>query len=79
VVDPAVDLRGMADDELWRVDPVHPKPAVHAKIAEAVVKASALMETGDGKRRRTDSLEGGLSRKRGIGGAARVLSAGGLA
>jgi hypothetical protein len=63
VVDPAYDLKGMADDEMWGEDPVHPKPAVYAKLAAAVVKISLTMETSEGKRRRTGSLEAGTSRE----------------
>jgi hypothetical protein len=60
VVDPAFDLKGMAEENMWGVDPVHPKPA---KLAEAVVKIAATMEATDGKRRRTGSLKAGSSRE----------------
>jgi hypothetical protein len=63
VVDPAYDLKGMPDDEMWGEDPVHPKPTVYARLAEAVVKISLTMETSEGKRRRTASLEAGTSRE----------------
>jgi hypothetical protein len=62
VVDPAIDLKGMPDDDMWGMDPVYPKPVVYAKLAEAVVKISATMEANNGKRRRTSSLEAGTSR-----------------
>jgi hypothetical protein len=44
VLDPAMNLKGMAEEDTWGEDPVHPMPTVYSKIAEAVVKISATME-----------------------------------
>jgi hypothetical protein len=55
VVDPSIDLKGMAETEVWASDPVHPLPGVYVNLADDVVKiAATLSRKGDGKRRRTD-------------------------
>jgi hypothetical protein len=53
VLDPNIDIRGMTDSEVWDTDPIHPRPEVYKKIAEAVLKMGDLVE--DNKRRRSDS------------------------
>jgi hypothetical protein len=64
VVDPSVDLKNMAEAEIWGSDPVHPLPGVYDKLAEAVVKiAGGMEEKADHKRRRTDSLDSGTRRE----------------
>jgi hypothetical protein len=63
VVDPSLDMKRMAEAEIWGSDSVHPLPGVNDKLAEAVVKISSGMEDKmDLKRRRMDSLETGTRR-----------------
>jgi hypothetical protein len=48
VLDPAVDMRGMTDREIWGEDPVHPSALVYEAIARGVVMSD---EKAVGKRR----------------------------
>jgi hypothetical protein len=63
MLDPNVDLRGLAEDEVWGEDPVHPLAAAYKKIAARVIKITNSMskEASSGqteaKRRREDSNE----------------------
>jgi hypothetical protein len=56
VFDPSMDLRGMADEEAWGDDPIHPTDEAFNKMAASVAKIG-LREGA--KRSRTDSLEAG--------------------
>jgi hypothetical protein len=54
----------MEAKDIWGMDPVHPKLLVYAKTATGVVKFINNLAETEGKRRRTDSLEGeGMSDK----------------
>jgi hypothetical protein len=48
VLDPAVDMRGMTDREIWADDPVHPTMMVYEAIARGVV---LIDEKAVGKKR----------------------------
>jgi hypothetical protein len=58
-----VDLRGLAEDEVWGENPVHQQAAAYKKIAAGVIKItnSKSKDAGPGqteaKRRREDSNE----------------------
>jgi hypothetical protein len=52
VMDPAVDLRGLTDKEIWsEEDPIHMRPEMYSLLAEGVNKMAA---EADPKRRRED-------------------------
>jgi hypothetical protein len=37
VLDPAVDMKGLADDEIWEDDPIHPRESFYDLLARSVV------------------------------------------
>jgi hypothetical protein len=63
LMDPNVDLRGLAEDEVWGEDPVHPMTAAFKKIAAGVIKITTTKgkeaSTGqsEAKRRREDNTK----------------------
>jgi hypothetical protein len=59
VLDPNMDMRGVAEEEIWGlyIDPVHPLPLVYTSLAEAVSRLVASMkDSGERKQGRADSL-----------------------
>jgi hypothetical protein len=40
VLDPAVDMRGLSEDEIWEEDPVHPRESFYNILARSVVVAA---------------------------------------
>jgi hypothetical protein len=68
MLDTSYDLRDLANDDIWCVDPVHPIEPVYRRLASGVVKISAtlreLENRLDNKRRRTDSMENQQQRAR---------------
>jgi hypothetical protein len=74
VLDPNVDIRGMTDSEVWDNHPIHPRPEVYKKIAEAVLKMGDLAE--DNKRRRSDSAASENEQYSRSGGQAPTFSRG---
>jgi hypothetical protein len=61
VVDPAMELRGLDNEDIWFVDPIHPIDPIYRRLATAVITMAAPGQEEDGpassKRRRTDSGE----------------------
>jgi hypothetical protein len=61
MLDTSYDLRDLANDDIWCVDPVHPIEPVYRRLASGVIKISAtlreLESRIDNNRRRTDSME----------------------
>jgi hypothetical protein len=41
ISDTALDMRGLEDNEIWFVDPVHPVNSVYTRIAEGVKRIAA--------------------------------------
>jgi hypothetical protein len=60
-MDSTFDVRNMANEDVWFVDPVHPIDPVYRLVAAGVIKMAATLkeheERGDHKRRRADSWE----------------------
>jgi hypothetical protein len=59
IVDPAMELRGLENSDIWFVDPIHPIDPIYRRLATAVITIAADIneeqdQTGS-KRRRTDS------------------------
>jgi hypothetical protein len=59
IVDPAMELRGLENDDIWFVDPIHPIDPIYRRLAIAVITIAASVnedqEHSGTKRRRTDS------------------------
>jgi hypothetical protein len=61
VMDSTFDLRNMANEDIWFVDPVHPIDPVYRRVAAGVIKMAATLgnreDRGEKKRRRADSWD----------------------
>jgi hypothetical protein len=64
IVDPAYDMRGLADSELWMEDdPIHPREIFYVRMAESVIKLRQRAQekneaiSNTNKRRREDAGE----------------------
>jgi hypothetical protein len=61
IVDPAMELRGLENDDIWFVDPIHPIDPIYRRLAIAVITIAASVnedqERAGTKRRRTDSWD----------------------
>jgi hypothetical protein len=67
VVDVAMEMRGLENDDIWFIDPIHPIDPIYRRLANGVITVAAsfvedqdLMEP---KRRRTDSWDGREQRR----------------
>jgi hypothetical protein len=58
VLDPAVSWRGKNNECIWGDDPVHPKEAAYAALAEGAITVITSMESRAKKRARTNSETG---------------------
>jgi hypothetical protein len=61
IVDATMDIRGLENDDIWFIDPVHPIDPVYRRLATGVITVAASFneeqEQAAAKRRRTDSWE----------------------
>jgi hypothetical protein len=61
IVDAAMDLRGLENEDIWFIDPVHPIDSVYRMLAAGVIAVAASFNEDSGqaavKRRRADSWE----------------------
>jgi hypothetical protein len=62
VVDVAMEMRGLENDDIWFIDPIHPIDPIYRRLANGVTTvAASFLEDQDQmepKRRRTDSWDG---------------------
>jgi hypothetical protein len=67
VVDVAMEMRGLENDDIWFIDPVHPIDPVYRRLANGVTSVAASFaedqDRTEPKRRRTDSWDEGGQRR----------------
>jgi hypothetical protein len=66
VVDVAMEIRGLENEDIWFIDPVHPIDPVYRRIANGVITVAESFSEDQGqdvKRRRTESWNDGGQRR----------------